>query len=547
MMPSAATGDRAQSVAGAAYRAPTGGVGVDRCDAVVIGAGLAGATAAALLAVRGHRVVVLERDQHAGGCAASFERDGYAFAVGATVGMGLEPGGVVRRVHDRLGIVPRFRSVDPAIRVLVGDRTVDLHADRSAWMAEVARAFPGQAAAKRAFWGEVGALAGGLAYAAKRFPVMPFSDVRDLLDTARAAHPSLLRVLARRRRSVADLLAEHGVDDPVHRAFVDGQLVDAMQTTADDCAAPNGALALDVYRHGAQYVEGGLRSIADAFLDVVRRHGGEVRFATRVRRILLSDGGRVSGVATRHGELRAPVVVSTVPLANTADLVGAEVRTRLHRRAAAQPRMWGAFTLYLGVDERALPADVRPFLQVTDVPAAGGPTPVHDGGNLLISVSPAWDAGRAPAGKRAITVSTHVDAAAWLERAQDAAVYEQAKARLTERLLDQMERLLPDLRSGIEVLASGTPRTFERYTRRAGGTVGGFPQTVGHANFAAPSHRTDVAGLFLAGDTVFPGQGTLGVTLSGFNAARSADRRLRRSHAPARGRRRSGEPQEVTA
>jgi hypothetical protein len=34
--------------------------------------------------------------------------------------------------------------------------------------------------------------------------------------------------------------------------------------------------------------------------------------------------------------------------------------------------MWGAFMLYLGVDERALPSDVRPFLQVTDVPSDGG-------------------------------------------------------------------------------------------------------------------------------------------------------------------------------
>jgi len=526
----------------------------ERWDAVVIGSGLSGATAAALLAARGHRVVVVERDQHAGGCAASFEHQGYAFAVGATVGMGLEPGGVVRRVYDRLGLAPRFAPVDPAIRVLVGDRVVDLHADRQAWAAEVARAFPGQERGKRAFWAEVARLARGLAHAAERFPVMPFAHPRDLLDTAAAAHPSLLPVLLKLRRSVADLLSDHGVDDPVHRAFLDGQLVDAMQTTADDCAAPNGALALDVYRRGAQYVDGGLRGIAEDFLDVVRRRGGSVRFATRARAILVDDRRRVAGVVTRTGELRAPVVVSTVPLANTAQLVGDDVRTRLHERARRHQTHWGPFMLYLGVDERALPAGVAPFLQVTDVARDGGPTPVHDGGNLLISISPAFDPGRAPAGKRAITVSTHVDAGTWLDIAERPADYAAAKARMTERLLGQMERLLPDLRSGLDVVMAGTPRTFERYTRRAGGTAGGFPQTVANANFAAPSHRTDIAGLFLAGDTVFPGQGALGVTLSGFNAARSAHRRLlhsvgrspRPATTPARGQR-SVETQEVTA
>lgn len=502
-------------------------------DAVVIGAGIAGATAAALLAADGRRVVVLERDAHAGGCAASFGDRGYAFAVGATVGMGLEPGGVLRRVYERVGRTPRFEPVDPAIRVFVGDRTVDLHTDRGAWAAEVARAFPGEDAAKRRFWDEVATLARGLAHASKRFPVLPLQTLDDALDTARAAHPSLMPVALRLRATVADLLRRHGVGDPVHRAFVDGQLVDAMQTTADDCAAPNGALALDVYRYGAQYVPGGLATIAEDLLESVVRRGGEVRFATRARRLLVDADGRIAGVATRAGELRAPVVVAALPLANTAELLGAEVPTRLHPRAAAQRgRQWGAFTLYLGVDERALPSDVRPFLQVTAVPEAGAPTQVHDGGNLLISVSPAWDRARAPEGKRAITVSTHVDAGRWMALAEDPQAYATAKTAFAEHLLDRVAVALPRVREGIEVRHAGTPRTFHRYTRRAEGAVGGLPQTLAHANFAAPSHRTDLPGLFLAGDTVFPGQGTLGVAISGFVAARSAERFLARSRRP---------------
>ncbi|MFN2322078.1 MAG: phytoene desaturase family protein [Trueperaceae bacterium] len=508
-------------------------------DAVVVGAGVAGATAAALLAAEGRRVVVLERDAHAGGCAASFDDRGFSFAVGATVGMGLEEGGVLRRVYDRVGLTPRFAPVDPAIRVFVGDRTIDLHADRAAWAAEIARAFPGEDAAKRRFWSEVAVLARGLAHASKRFPVLPLRTFDDVVDTARAAHPALVPVALRLRATVADLLRRHGVTDPVHRAFVDGQLVDAMQTTADDCAAPNGALALDVYRYGAQYVPGGLASIADDLLASVVQRGGEVRLKTRARRLLVDAAGRVAGVATRAGDLRAPVVVSAVPLANTAELLGATVPTRLHPRAEAQRgHQWGAFTLYLGVDERGLPSDVRPFLQVTGVPEAGEPTPVHDGGNLLISVSPAWDRARAPEGKRAITVSTHVDASRWMALAADPQSYAAAKAAFTERLLDRVEVALPRVRDGIEVLHAGTPRTFHRYTRRADGAVGGLPQTLAHANFAAPSHRTDVPGLFLAGDTVFPGQGTLGVAISGFVAARSAARFLARSrsapmrHAP---------------
>lgn len=517
----------------------------ERFDAIVIGAGMAGATAAALLAQRGHRVLVLERDQHPGGCAANFEEDGYAFAVGATVGMGLQPGGIVANLFARLGMAPTFTPVDPAIAVMVGDRIVNLHQDRKRWNQERERAFPGQTRNKRAFWRHIERLAAGLKHAAARHPVMPFAHPLDVLDTARAAHPKLLPVLLNLHRSVGDLLAQYQIDDAHHRAFIDGQLLDAMQTTADDCAAPNGALALDIYRDGAQVVHGGLQQLTRELLAFVARAGGSVRFNTRVRHIDI-ENGRVQGVRTREGHMHAPVVVSTLPIANTDELVGDATPTRLRARAQQHRGRLGAFTLYLGVDERALPRDVAPFLQISDPASSEAAHPLASARNLLISISPAYDTTRAPLGKRAITVSTHVDAQAWLTLANDEAAYQQSKAEVAERVLQRVERWLPRVRDGIEVMHAGTPRTFVRYTRRAGGLVGGFPQKVGFANFDAPSHRTDIAGLYLAGDTIFPGQGMLGVTLSGSNAARSAHRVLRSPIVPIRGQR-TASIQEVVA
>jgi len=490
-------------------------------DAVIIGAGIAGLTAAAMLAKDGYRVAVLERDVHPGGCAAGFSQDGYRFAVGATVAMGFEQGGLHQRIYEMLGLKPQYVPVNPAIRVHLPDRKAWVMTDRDAWQAELAAVFPGaDLPAKHTFWHKASQLARGLAYAAKRFPVMPFKHPWDVLDTARAAHPSLLPVLANLHRTVAELM--NNIDDPYHRAFVDGQLLDAMQTTAEYCAAPNGALALDIYRYGCQYKIGGLETIAQDLADFVCAQGGNVYHSTLAKEISVGEK-RVQGVVTNRAQFEAPVVISAVPLANTAALLADAATSSLPQRADAQPKMWGAFTLYLGVDERVLPNDVHVYEQVTDLDTH------RAAGNCLISISPTWDRSRAPQGKRAITVSTHVDAAEWLEHARNKEVYQQEKQRFEKILLDQVEKALPDVRSGIEVMLSGSPRTFYNFTRRAGGTVGGIPQTLAAANFAAPSHRSDIQGLFLAGDTVFPGQGTLGVSVSGYNAARSAGRFLRRA------------------
>ena len=82
---------------------------------VVIGAGIGGLTAAALLARRGYRVLVLEQAMVPGGCASTFKRRGFTFDVGATQVAGLEPGGIHQRIFAELEIeLPPARPCDPA-------------------------------------------------------------------------------------------------------------------------------------------------------------------------------------------------------------------------------------------------------------------------------------------------------------------------------------------------------------------------------------------------------------------------------------------------
>ena len=71
---------------------------------IVIGGGIAGLTAAALLAQDGIAVTLLEAHHQAGGCAGTFRRGPWIFDVGATQVAGLEPGGSHARVFQHLGL-----------------------------------------------------------------------------------------------------------------------------------------------------------------------------------------------------------------------------------------------------------------------------------------------------------------------------------------------------------------------------------------------------------------------------------------------------------
>ena len=69
-------------------------------DVIVIGAGIGGLTAGALLAKRGYRVKVFDQAWVPGGCASTFKRRGFTFDVGATQVAGLEPGGIHHRIFS---------------------------------------------------------------------------------------------------------------------------------------------------------------------------------------------------------------------------------------------------------------------------------------------------------------------------------------------------------------------------------------------------------------------------------------------------------------
>jgi phytoene dehydrogenase-like protein len=145
--------------------------------------------------------------------------------------------------------------------------------------------------------------------------------------------------------------------------------------------------------------------------------------------------------------------------------------------------------------------------------------PLGEANSAFVSISPPGDAGRARNGGRAITLSTHTDVAGWERAFADGSLAERKRSYSVKLQAALAIALGKEVRPVFFEL--GVPATFERYTLRARGLVGGVPQTPRNANLRARSHRSGVRGLVLCGDTVFPGQSTVGVTLSGINAARA--------------------------
>ena len=480
-----------------------------REQVVVIGAGIGGLTAGALLLHAGHPVTILEAHVYPGGSAGTFYHQGFRFDAGATLAGGFTPGGPHARLARILGLQWPVHPVDPAWVVhLPGGQTITQWSDPPTWEAEWRRAFPGS----NSFWRRQQRLADvAWEIASQPFPWPPAS-ARDLLTLAAAVRPATMRALPYLTRTVADMVPPR---KPRLKTFLDAQLLIASQATSDETNALYGSAALDLPRRGVNHVRGGIGGLAETLVRWIRDHGGAVHFRQQVDEIEVRDGRAVAVHTNKKMRVEADWLLANVTPWALQDLLGNAAPAALDREIGLREPTWGAFTLYLGLDASRLRAGPADHHQVI----VDANRPLGEGNSVFISLSDPNDASRAPNGKRAATLSTHTNVGPWwrLRRANDAAAYEARREAYTERLLRAAEQAIPGIGEAAELILPGTPVTFEFYTRRPRGMVGGFPQT---SLFHARSPHTGIPNLKLVGDSIFPGQSTAGVTLGAMRVAR---------------------------
>jgi phytoene desaturase len=285
---------------------------------VVVGAGLAGLSAALRLAGAGRQVTVLEREAAPGGRAGLLEVDGYRFDTGPTVlTMPDLIADALDSVGENLSDWLDLRPVEPLYRAYYPDgSTLDVHSDPAAMAEEVERVCgPAEAAGYRRYVDFVSRL---YRYEMRDFIDRTIDSPLDLLT------PNLARLVAAGGlRRLAPKVGQYLKDPRTQRVFSFQAMYAGLSPY--DALALYAVIAYMDSVAGVYFPVGGMHAVPRALAGAAEKHGVRIRYSTEVERVELV-GSRAVAVRTTDGEriaCDAVVLNPDLPVAYR-DLLGRE-------------------------------------------------------------------------------------------------------------------------------------------------------------------------------------------------------------------------------
>ena len=471
---------------------------------IVIGAGLSGLAAALSLSQRGRPVTILEAQNATGGCCSTSTSDGYTFNNGAVY---VAVPSLLRASFRRLGL-----GFDDEVELVPIARPHTTHLDNgttvhlsTAQASHVEGAGQGQKTQK---------LRDGLGKLRDQWGPIYRTLVSDVLPQ----EPSLVRTLGklwkhlpRMGGTVDRLIASYFPDDDLRAAVASTLLYTGLPPDRLPSTQIIGLVAL--LEEGFHVPRGGMGAISAALERELRNQSVPVRLDTTVREIAV-ENGQVCGVVLSDGE-RIPttrVIATCSGLDVVRNLLQPHATPRgLAKKADAAPLSHRAVSIQIGYSG----APASDSFVVNYVPPMDGQGAMH----VLTPEVPRWFAYTqptqvlpelAPANRNIIELYAPAtgmrSASEWSRELTDAVV---------GNYLEALKKRVPDIT--IETTRVIDPRDFALERHLYEGALYGIAPGASPNTFLP--HRTQIRGLYLGGQTTFPGYGVPSAILSGIQSA----------------------------
>ena len=450
----------------------------EKFDSIIIGSGIGGLCAAALLGIKGKRVLVLEKHFKIGGWTHTFKRKGYEWDVGIHyIGQVHRPTSPVRKLFDIIsdGQLQWSPMDDNYDRIIFPDKSYDFVAPRSRFIEDMIKYFPKE---ERAILKYIDLLDSVAKSSRSYFSQKAFTGFLDKIS-----YPLMTRKFFKYSDKTTLDVLKSLTDDKKLIGVLTGQWGDYGLPPSRSSFAMHSFVARH-YLDGANYPTGTSRKIAETISDLIEKNGGSLYVNAPVKSIEVNKG-KATGVVMDNGEIiRSRSIISNAGVFNTVNrLLNHNKSNSILSNQMKNIRQTKSYVcLHLGLNKSAEDLEIKntnlwiysdydhdkAVQNYIDNPKSDFPV-------VYVSFPSAKDndwSEKHPnkATIEAITLSRmrwykkweHLD---WKKRGSD---YEEDKKRLSKRILDVIEKHVGGLKGNIDHQELSTPltvRDLANYTK----------------------------------------------------------------------------------
>ena len=478
-------------------------------DAIVIGSGMGALAFAGIMAkLRKWRVLVLERHFKIGGFTHTFSRPGgWTWDVGVHYVGEMDAGMNGRRLFDFItdGRVDWSPMPDVYDVFAYPGLTINVPKGRANFERALVAAFPAEKQAIGQYFRDI-----------KRATNWFSRRIMGMVT------PRPLSWIVQAVNRYSEKSALQTTQQYLESHFRDHRLRAVLASQWADYGLPPGrsafvahAIIVSHYLEGAWYPAGGAGEIPRAASSVIRQAGGELLPGHEVTKIIL-ENGRAAGVEVQlkkakdqaRLEFRAPVVVSDAGAWNTFTRLLPKETIPFRAEMETLPDGLEAVELFLGLkrDPREMGFKGENYWIFSsfdhDQMCAGRNEMLNGSAPMAYLSFPSLKDPRARSHTAEIVAPFSFRTLEafrqepWRRRGSD---YESAKSRVTQALLDLVERQHPGFRDLVAYSELATPLSFEFFTGAPSGTIYGYPATPDRFRKTWLTPKTPIRNLYLTG------------------------------------------------
>ncbi len=490
-------------------------------DVIIIGGGLSGLTAASLLAKRGVKVAVIDKNYNPGGSCGIFKRGSVTFDQGSAMLYGFGEKGfnshrfVFNCLEEPIDIIRH----DLLYCVNFLDQRIFFWSDVEKFADELAKVFPAEKDNIHRFYRDMTRMYRHVMVETPSYTTPDETDPKQGLKSLLKHPVSYAKFLGYLNKSARSLLEKYFKDPEIFNFFDKLTSTYCYATVEEAPAVLAAVMFVDNHFGGSYYPAGSTLFLPGKLEKVIEENGGDMLLEHEVVSILFEDE-KPNGVLLDDGtRLIAENLIYSGTVWNLfSKLIDPSHTTQEQRDwAKNQVPTYPSVVLYAVVDRKVIPADTLPIEMLIGNPSALDESEVTA---YILSI----DDRTLCAEDEHTVVAIGPTFEDWT--LLDDAAYQIRKQKEQERLVSVLEKRFPGFKDSLRYAEVATPRTIERYTLKNGGAVAGPKQMLGQHMLKRLHTRTQWENLFCCGESTVMGTGTPTVTTEGLSAANAILRKV---------------------